>query len=145
MLMLQQRVCHLYPNKWNNMDAQGAYHNEISELESINDARYENIFKMYIKDDKYIYNILRQVNIDMSTADPQTFDQTVIKFDMSWTAISYRVYSTTELWWLIYLSNKHTINTPLDLVPGGTKLNIIKPLYLRDIVDEITQSLRPRV
>ena len=143
--MQQQKVYHLYQNQWSNMDAQGAYHNEISELESINDARYENIFKLYIKEGKYIYNILRQVNIDMSTADPQTYDQTIIKFDMPWTAISFRVYSTTELWWLLYLSNKNTIKTPLELVPGGTKLNIIKPQYLRDIVDEITQELKPRV
>lgn len=127
------------------MDAAGAYHNEIPDLESINDGRYENIFKMYTKDDKYIYNILHQVTLDISTADPQTFDQVTIKFDMPWTAISYRVYNTTELWWLIYIVNKNAIKTPLELVPGGTKLNVVRPLYLRDIVDEINRELKPRI
>lgn len=127
------------------MDATGAFHNQIDELEAIDDSRYENIFRMYNKDEKYFYNILRKVNIDIENADPQTYDIRKIKFDMPWTVISYRAYSTTDLWWVIYLANQSKFKSPLELVPGGTSINIIKPLYLRDIVDEINQELTPKV
>lgn len=127
------------------MDATGAFNNQIEELESLNDSKYENIFRVFSKQDKYFYNILRSVNIDITTADPQTYEQKTINFDMPWPVISYRTYATTDLWWMIYIVNRDKFKSPLTLVPGGTTLNIIKPLYLRDIVDEIVQTLDPKI
>jgi len=127
------------------MDATGAFHNQIEELEAIADSRYENIFRMFSRDEKYFYNILRRVNIDIDNADPQTFNIRKIKYDMPWTVISYRAYGTTDLWWMVYFANQDKFKSPLELVPGGTELNIIKPVHLRDIVDEINQELTPKV
>tara|TARA_R110001592_G_scaffold276650_2_gene543760 strand:+ start:53 stop:436 length:384 start_codon:yes stop_codon:yes gene_type:complete len=127
------------------MDAIGEFHNNIEELEAIDSGRYENIFRMFITKDKYFYNILRRVNIDINIADPNIYDTTTIQYETPWTTISYRAYGTTDLWWMIYITNKHQVRNPVDLVPGGTKLYIIKSTFLRTILDEIDQELTPKV
>ena len=127
------------------MDATGEFHNNIEELEAIDSGRYENIFRMFILKDKYFYNILKRVNIDISTADPNIYNTTTIRFETPWTTISYRAYGTINLWWMIYLTNKYQVRNPVDLVPGGTELHIIKHTFLRTILDEIDQELTPKV
>ena len=37
------------------------------------------------------------------------------------------------------------VKNPLELIPGGTPLKVIKPAYLRNILDEIDQELSPNV
>lgn len=128
-----------------NMDATGEFQNNIEDLENLASSRYENIFRMFLKNEKYYYNILKRVNIDLSSAASETFTVTKIRFETPWTTISYRAYGTTDLWWLIYLSNKEQFSNPVDLVPGGTTLKIIKHLYLRSVIDEIETELKPTV
>lgn len=127
------------------MDAPGEFRKNIDDLEAIESGQYDNIFRMFIKDKKYYYNILKRVNIDLTTANPEVFEQTKIRFETPWTTISYRAYGTTSLWWLIYLSNPGAVKNPLELIPGGTPLKVIKPAYLRNILDEIEQELTPNV
>ena len=128
-----------------NMDATGDFQNNIDELDNLAPSRYENIFRMFMKDSKYYFNILRRVNINLNDAASETYTVTKVRFETPWTTISYRAYGTTDLWWLIYLENKESFNNPVDLVPGGTTLKIIKHLYLRSVIDEIESELKPIV
>lgn len=128
-----------------NMDATGEFQNNIDELDNLAPSRYENIFRMFMKDSKYYFNILRRVNINLNDAASETYTVTKVRFETPWTTISYRAYGTTDLWWLIYLANKENFNNPVDLVPGGTTLKIIKHLYLRSVIDEIESELKPIV
>ena len=127
------------------MDATGDFQNNIDDLDNLPSGRYENIFRLFMKDDKYYYNILRRVNINLSDAASETYTVSKLRFETPWTTISYRAYGTTDLWWLIYLSNKDVVSNPVDLVPGGTTLKIIKHLYLRSVIDEIESELKPTV
>lgn len=127
------------------MDATGDFQNNIDDLDNLTSGRYENIFRLFMKDDKYYYNILRRVNINLSDAASETYTVSKLRFETPWTTISYRAYGTTDLWWLIYLSNKDVVSNPVDLVPGGTTLKIIKHLYLRSVIDEIESELKPTV
>ena len=126
------------------MDATGAFQNSIDELENISSTRYENIFRLFTKQGKYIYNILRSINIDLNNASPDTYTISSTQFETSWTNISYQAYGTPELWWLIYITNKNVINNPVQLVPGGVPLRFIKPDKLKDVLDQITIQLNPK-
>lgn len=127
------------------MDSLGLFQNDINDLEQLGPARYENIFRVYSKGEKYIYNLLRRVDIDLSTADPATFLELPLKTEAPWTNISYQLYGTIDLWWLIYICNKDIIRDPLQLIPGGTKLRVIKTEKLQTILNEISSDLKPRV
>lgn len=127
------------------MDTLGSFQNDIEDLEQLGPGRYENIFRVYAKDQKYIYNILRRVDIDLNSADPATFVEVRLKTEAPWTNISYQIYGTVDLWWLIYICNKDIFKTPLHLVPGGTMLRVIKTDKLQAILNEISSDLKPRV
>lgn len=127
------------------MDAEGIFQNSIDELDNLDSGRFENIFRVFLKSEKYFYNILRTINIDLSDADPNTYSVSSLKVESSWTNISYRTYGTTDLWWVIYITNKDKFNNPVQLVPGGTELRIVKTTFLRSIVDEINQELKPKI
>ena len=127
------------------MDTLGSFQNDIEDLEQLGPGRYENIFRVYAKDQKYIYNILRRVDIDLNSADPATFVEMRLKTEAPWTNISYQIYGTVDLWWLIYICNKDIFKNPLHLVPGGTMLRVIKTDKLQAILNEISSDLKPRV
>ena len=72
--------------------------------------RYENIFNLYsLKNDNedyyYFYNILSKVSIS-DDLDDSVFDYIKIETKMPLTDISFRVYKTQYLWWLILIINK---------------------------------------
>jgi hypothetical protein len=88
----------------------GQLQQEILILPNLDNTRYENIFKLYtVEKDKnssyYYYNILNKViipdNIDQSLLGTINLDR-----KLPWTTLSYKIYNTTYLWWLIVLLNK---------------------------------------
>lgn len=129
----------------NMTDPAGIFQKDIMELPLLDPGRYENIFRLYLKNDKYIYNVLKRVDIDISQADAETFTVTNLKSEAPWTNISFQLYGTTDLWWLIYICNKDVVSNPVQLVPGGTALKVIKSHKLRTIINEIESDLSPRI
>lgn len=126
-------------------DQSGMFQNDLMDLPLLEPGRYEKIFRLYNKKDKYIYNILKRVNIDLSNADTETFTTISLRAEAPWTNVSFQVYGTTDLWWIIYICNKNIVNNPVQLVPGGSKLTVIKPYKLRTIINEIESDLEPQV
>ena len=47
-----------------------------------------------------------KVDIDLNKADPVTFTETTLKTEAPWTNISYQLYGTIDLWWIIYVNVK---------------------------------------
>ena len=88
----------------------GLSQNNISTLEKLDNTRYENIFNIYItnksdKDMYYFYNILNKVTIP-ADVDPNLIGTITLNRKLPWTTFSYKLYDTTNLWWLIFLLNK---------------------------------------
>ena len=121
-------------------DAIGAFQNDIDDLVDLEDIRYENIFKIYTKDKKYFYNILRKISISTDAHD-LAYDTVKIQTDITWILLSYRVYKSIHLWWLIAIANN--VFNPMEHIPGGTTLKIIKPTYVRLMLEEINDELSP--
>jgi hypothetical protein len=105
--------------------------------------KYENIFNMYEltndNNDSYVfYNILSKIEIP-DNLDEQIFDYYKIDSEMPLTTISYNIYQTQHLWWLIMAINK--IRNPVKLLERGSIIKIINVDYLDIILDSIKQKL----
>jgi hypothetical protein len=118
----------------------GLYQNNIKDLKGLELYRYENIFKLYTQGDKnfYFYNILKKIQIP-ENLNAELFDFISFPRKMPITTVSYRIYGTTYLWWLIAIVN-NVIN-PFEL-QNGKKFRIVKAKYVKYILDEINQQLQ---
>lgn len=114
------------------------YQNNISSLPKLNEFRYENLFKVYKIDDYYIYNIINTLKLD-DDVDPEYYYIYRVTRPMAWTIISYENYETIELWWLICIFNN--IMNPVMFPESGTDLKMLKPEYVRSIIDKILTNI----
>lgn len=106
------------------------------------DEYYENIFNAYEFENDYgkryvCYNILNKVALP-DNIDDQVFTYVSIPGNMPLTTISYRIYQTMHLWWLIMLVNQ--LKNPVKLIAPGTVIKVIKPQFVPQILNSIKQS-----
>ena len=111
-------------------------HNDIDELSNLSDNRYENIFNMGTNNNYFFYNIIKTIKFP-EELDSNIFDYKIINQKLPYTAVSYNVYGTQNLWWLILLSNN--ITNPVDVITPGTRLKIIKTKFVKDIINTIIE------
>ena len=111
-------------------------HNDIDELSNLSDNRYENIFNMGTNNNYFFYNIIKTIKFP-EELDSSIFDYKIINQKKPYTAVSYDVYGTQNLWWLILLSNN--ITNPVDVITPGTRLKIIKSKFVKDIINTIIE------
>lgn len=105
----------------------------------LGERRYENIFRMYMTGDYKTYNILQAIKL------PDDLDAGIYEIEkapprMPLTVLSYRVYGSMDLWWLICLANN--IDDPTSFIEPGVEIRIIKPEYVNDIIAGIQAQLR---
>ena len=110
--------------------------NEIFDLPELEEFRYENLFNVYQNEkNQYYYNILTKVNFP-EAMDESYFDVYVVPNDyMPYTLISYKLYGTILLWWLICSVNN--ITNPVDFPAAGIKLKVLKPLLVSGVVQQL--------
>jgi len=112
--------------------------NDIPTLPTLSVLKLENLFNVYNNGAHYFYNILGTVNIP-ENLDPATFvEYTVPAEDMPWTLISYKVYNTIDLWWLICSINN--ITNPIEFAKAGTTLKVLTPDYVASILQALKQT-----
>lgn len=118
----------------------GTYHNNIKSLQKLSKERYENIFKVYTTSndngDTYMYyNILNKVKLPKEIDSEYLGEYTLIS-KLPWTSISYDVYGTQYLWWLIFIINNYT--SPFILPEPGSIITIIKKEYIDSVISQIS-------
>lgn len=102
--------------------------NNIKELPKLTTENYENIFDVFTdENDRYYYNLLQ--TISFPNLPDGYFDAYNITYGDTWPFISYKIYNTPNIWWILLLANN--IQNPVkSLVPGTTikapKINIVK-------------------
>ena len=114
------------------------YHNQIDDLDPIGSNQFENIFKVYQDGDYYFYNLLKTINFPKNLNDTY-YTEYRVRASRPLTALSFKFYNTTKLWWLIVLANN--INNPIKFIEPGTKLKIINPQYVPTILEAIKDQL----
>lgn len=116
----------------------------MEKLEIMHDAeRYENIFNVYqlenSNNNKYaFYNILNKVSFP-DGLDEAIFEYYKVDGQIPLTTLSYNIYNTQHLWWLIMILNK--IKNPVKLIASGSIIKTIKKEYLDLIFDKIKQKI----
>ena len=120
----------------------GTYQNYNPSLPNLQLYRYENIFKTYQTQDSNkdsFYNIIKNIYVpsDISNDD---FFTTTYQGNIPITTLSYQIYGTTYLWWLICIVNN--IKNPFDPANSGKTLKIIKPNYINLVLTTISQQLQ---
>ena len=112
--------------------------NEINDLAVLDSFRYENLFNVNIDNtDHYFYNILAKINFPKDIDETYYDTFTVPNDNLPYTFISYKIYGTTLLWWLICSINN--INNPVYFPAAGTQLKILKPSYVRGVLQAFSQ------
>lgn len=101
--------------------------------------RFENFFNIY-NDKNYewlFYNFLKNVNI-VKADDSSIEDEYTILAGDSWPYISYKYYSTIDLWWLVFEYNG--FKNPTVFPEIGTKIKLIKPSFVYPILTELKKQ-----
>ena len=110
------------------------YQNNITTLPTLDDTRYENIFKL-AKDDKFFfYNIIKKISIP-DDIQSEVYIEIRVNSKQPWTTLSDTIYGNQNLWWLICLVNK--IYNPINNPELGSVYKVIKPEYVNTILQEI--------
>ena len=119
---------------------EGAYQNKIDDLTDLEVYRYENIFKVFQTGERnfFFYNILKKIKIP-EDLNEQLIDKVELPETMPLTTLSYKIYGTTYLWWLLMIINK--IHNPAA-IESGKEMKIIKKAYLKTIIDSIKQQIQ---
>lgn len=111
------------------------YQNEISELRKLKDERYENIFQIYQDENsRYYYNLLETINFPDNLPEG-FFNDYVIQPGDTLPFISFKLFNTIHVWWVICLANK--INDPTkELIPGEV-LRVPLINIVREIIRQV--------
>jgi len=120
----------------------GQYQNNVTNLPNLEVYRYENIFKVYTTQDgnsDYFYNIIKSIYVPNNLND-NVFSTITMPTGMPFTVLSYNLYGTTYLWWLICSLNH--IQNPFDLSIGGKSLKVLNPQYVKTVLNIINQQLQ---
>jgi nucleoid-associated protein YgaU len=110
--------------------------NFIKELPQLRVENFENIFNIYQdKDSMYFYNILQTIQIPLDLPEGY-YDTYNVGYEDTWPYISYKLYRTPNLWWLITHANN--IVNPTKIPTPGTTLKVFKSGVVKIILEQIS-------
>ena len=117
------------------------YHNDIPDLESISDRRYENIFPVNQTTNSgyHFYNIIKSIRFNPDDLDPSLYFKFNVNRRAPYTALSYSLYGSINMWWLICVINN--IDNPITFIEPGTIIKVIKKQYVSTVIDNIKNQL----
>lgn len=114
---------------------------EDTDLSSLKAALYENIFNVNIlqrENDKqfYFYNTLNNISLP-SNLDDSVLGEIELDRDLPWTSLSFNLYNTIDLWWLIFLVNKPDY---VFLAKRGQTYKYIQPRYVINVLSQMNEA-----
>lgn len=112
--------------------------NDIQELPALESSRFENIFNIHQTDTgEYYYNILNSITFNVDDLSPSIYTIYTVAVGDTYPLISYKKYSTINLWWLICSVNN--IKDSTKLPEPGTLLRIIDKDVVVNILAKINK------
>ena len=112
--------------------------NEIENLPKLKTDDYANIFNVYTDENGYYYyNLLQNVKIPANLPDGY-YEPYNVTYGDTWPSISYKVYKTPNMWWLVIAANE--IINPTSQPDPGSIIKVLKIQYASLIVTEINSQ-----
>lgn len=110
--------------------------NDIEILPTLKITRLENLFEVYTdNNDRYFYNLLKTIHFDEKSTPQNIYKYYTVMNGDTYTYISYKTYSTIDLWWLVCAFNN--IKDPTKMPEPGTQLKILFSEYVSNILTAI--------
>jgi nucleoid-associated protein YgaU len=110
--------------------------NSITDLPNLRSENYENIFNVYTDTDgHYYYNLLQTITLPDNLPDGYFNSYNILHGD-TWPYISYKVYNTPNMWWLILQVNN--ISDPTQQPTPGAQIKILQMSVVKDILAQIS-------
>lgn len=108
------------------------------EIDNFNDVfkitDLEHFFTVHEDNGKYKYNLNETLYID---APDTEYSHYVLKHDLFWTTISYNIYGTTRLAWLLMKLNNVKAKDMFAIVRAGQSVKYIKKDAVQSVIDTI--------
>jgi len=109
--------------------------NQIKELPNLEIENFENIFNIYQNPDgTYFYNLLQTI-VFPPNLPSNLFTYYTIVYGDTWPFISYKVFKTPNLWWLIMIANN--LHNPIKKLINGNILKIPIVSVVREVLDQL--------
>ena len=111
--------------------------NQIKDLTKLKNENFENIFNVYqTENGLYYYNLLQTIEFPQNLP-PTFFKPYTIAYGDTWPFISFKVYGSPNLWWVILLANN--ILNPLKKIPTGTQILTPVVEVVREVLTQINR------
>ena len=93
----------------------------------------DNFFNIYQNPDAYFqYNINSTVYLDVPPSRLKTY---VCQHDMHWPTISFNVYGTVHLAWVLMKVNNITPDIAFEIVPAGSEVKYLDRSDITTVID----------
>lgn len=112
---------------------------QIKDREWLKITDLENIFDVHIdKNGNYFYNINNSLYINV---DENILNEYICSCSMHWPLISYKIYSTTRLAWLLMKLNNVECKDIFKKKEAGDKIKYLPKEYATNIVENINNFI----
>lgn len=98
----------------------------------------ENFFNVYQdKNAYYFFNLNSTIYLDIPPERLKTF---TCQHDMHWSIISYKLYDTVRLAWLLMKVNNITPDMVFSIVPAGAEIKYLDRSDVTTVIDALTNK-----
>ena len=98
---------------------------------------YANLFDVINKGEKSYFNLCKNISFkNLDYLSSELFKTYEVKDGDSWTGISYKIYNTIDLWWLICKFND--VKNPFEELTVGMILKV----PVEELVDIILETIK---
>lgn len=109
-----------------------------NDYEEIKFTDFENFFNIYQdKNADYFFNLNSTVYLDIPSSRLKTY---VCQHDLHWPVISWNIYGTVRLWWILMKVNNITPDISFNIVPAGSKVKYLDRSDITTVIDKFSEN-----
>jgi len=95
----------------------------------------DNMFNIYKdKRNNFVFNLNSTIYLNVSTDNLKKY---TVDHDIHWPLISYKLYKTTRLFWVLMKLNGIDAKNAFDVIPAGTTVYYLDNSYVTRIIDQL--------
>lgn len=99
---------------------------------------FENFFNVYVDNfGKYKFNLNSTVVLDV---DENSIQEYILKYDSHWPLISYNIYQTTRLAWLLMKLNNIKMEESFIIRRSGERIKYLPQSALKIVINSINEN-----